>query len=202
MNAPAVPASRGARRDRPMLGTGRGRMTVFAVAVGAILPIAIMADVADRPLAAWAVGARTASADAWRWAASLGSPVAWASLAIFGFGIAAAANWPNTARWMGAIGLAVLWSGLVDLAFGGSSAGASTAGAVACTFLLWQPRLWPAWAAMAAVAVAGRLVVAGAAGSDLAIGLLAGALGAPLAEYGWFTVAPDSPLRREADLRS
>ena len=202
MNAPAVPASRGARRDRPMLGTGRGRMAVFAVAVGAILPIAIMADVADRPLAAWAVGARTASADAWRWAASLGSPVAWASLAIFGFGIAAAANWPNTARWMGAIGLAVLWSGLVDLSFGGSSAGASTAGAVACTFLLWQPRLWPAWAAMAAVAVAGRLVVAGAAGSDLAIGLLAGALGAPLAEYGWFTVAPDSPLRREADLRS
>jgi len=202
VNAPAVPASRGVRRDRPMLGTGRGRMAVFAVAVGATLPIAIMADVADRPLAAWAVVARAASADAWRWAASLGSPVAWASLAIFGFGIAAAANWPNTARWMGAIGLAVLWSGLVDLAFGGSSAGASTAGAVACTFLLWQPRLWPAWAAMAAVAVVGRLVVAGAAGSDLAIGLLAGALGAPLAEYGWFTVAPDSPLRREADLRS
>ena len=185
-----------------MLGTGRGRMAVFAVAVGAILPIAIMADVADRPMTAWAVGARAASADAWRWAASLGSPVAWASLAIFGFGIAAAANWPNTARWMGAIGLAVLWSGLVDLAFGGSSAGASTAGAMAGTLILWQPRLWPAWAAMAAVAVVGRLVVAGAAGSDLAIGLLAGALGAPLAEYGWFTVAPDSPLRREADLRS
>jgi hypothetical protein len=202
VNAPAVTAAGTARRDRPMLGTGRGRMAVFAVAIGAILPVAIMADVADAPIAAWAAATRTSSADAWRWAASLGSPVAWASLAIFGFGISAAANWPNTARWMGAIGLAVLWSGLVDLAFGGSSAGASTAGAIAGTLLLWQPRLWPAWAAMAAVAAVGRLVVAGAAGSDLAIGLLAGALGAPLAEYGWFTVAPDSPLRREADLRS
>ena len=37
-----------------MLGTGRGRMAVFAVAIGAILPIAIMADVADAPLAEWA----------------------------------------------------------------------------------------------------------------------------------------------------
>lgn len=177
-------------------------MAVFAAAIGAILPVAIMADVADAPLAAWAAGMRAASPDAWRWAASLGSPVAWGSLAIFGFGIAAAANWPNTARWMGAIGLAVLWSGLVDLAFGGTSAGASTAGAIAGTLLLWQPRLWPAWAALAAAAAAGRLVVAGAEGSDLAVGVLVGALGAPLAEYGWFTVAPDSPLRREADLRS
>jgi hypothetical protein len=185
-----------------MLGTGRGRMAVFAVAIGAILPIAIMADVADRPIAAWAAGARASSADAWRWAASLGSPVAWASLAIFGFGIAAAANWPNTARWMGAIGLAVLWSGLVDLAFGGSTAGASTAGAVAGTLLLWHTRLWPAWTALAVTASVGRLVTAGAAGSDLAIGLLVGALGAPVAEFGWFTVAPESPLRREADVRS
>ena len=185
-----------------MLGTGRGRMAVFAVAIGAILPIAIMADVADAPLAEWAAATRASSSDAWRWAASLGSPVAWASLAIFGFGITAAANWPNTARWMGAIGLAVLWSGLVDLAFGGSTAGASTAGAVAATLILWQPRLWPAWAALAVAASVGRLVAAGAAGSDMAIGLLAGALGAPVAEYGWFTVAPESPLRREADVRS
>jgi hypothetical protein len=36
----------------------------------------------------------------------------------------------------------------------------------------------------------------------MAIGLLVGALGAPVAEYGWFTVAPESPLRREADVRS
>ena len=183
-----------------MLGTGRGRMAVLAVAVGAVLPVSIMADVADAPLAAWAVAARASAPDAWKWAASLGSPVAWASLAVLGFGIAAAANWPNTARWMGAVGLAVLWSGLVDLAFGSSSTGASTVGAVAATFLLWQPRLWPLWAAMAAIAATGRLVTAGAEASDLAVGLLAGALGAPLAEYGWFTVAPDSPLRRESDV--
>lgn len=185
-----------------MLGTGRGRMAAFAVAIGAILPIAIMADVGDAPLAGWAAATRASSPDSWRWAASLGSPVAWASLAIFGFGITAAANWPNTARWMGAIGLAVLWSGLVDLAFGGSTAGASTAGAVAATLILWQPRLWPAWAALAVAASVGRLVAAGTAGSDMAIGLLVGALGAPVAEYGWFTVAPESPLRREADVRS
>ena len=200
MNAPALPAERDPRGDRPMLGSGRGRMAVFAVAVGAILPIAIMADVADAPLAAWAAERRASSADAWRWAASLGSPVAWASLAVLGFGIAAAANWPNTARWMGAVGLAVLWSGLVNLGFGGSSTGASTAGAVAATLLLWQPRLWPLWAAMAMLAATGRLVTAGAAGSNLAVGLLAGAAGALLAEYGWFTVAPESPLRREADV--
>ncbi len=188
--------------DRPVLAGGRGRLAVLAVAVGSILPIAILRDAADPHLASWAARMRTESATAWEWLAWLGSPLAVLLAAVAGFGIAASRNWPNTARWMGVLALCVPWAALVDIAVGGTARGASTVGAVVMALVLWQPRAWPILAALGTLGAAARMVNLGVPASAAATEALLGALGPLVIEFGWQTAAPDQPLRRAAALRT
>jgi hypothetical protein len=50
MNAAAAPR---AARERPILGTGRGRVVALGIAVGSVLPIAAMHRYGDSSVARW-----------------------------------------------------------------------------------------------------------------------------------------------------
>lgn len=195
--------SLGIRRDRPILGVGRGRIVVIAVAVGAIFPVALLRSHGDALIAGWCSAQRSpAELAAWRWSSFAGSPVLWLVTSVIGFGIAGGMNWSNTARWMGMLAFGVLWAALADIAVAGEIRGAATVGAVACTFGLWSPRGWPIWAAVALLAATGRLIVRDLDASSVLVGTLLGALGPVVIEFGWHAAAPDSPPLRGADLRS
>jgi hypothetical protein len=195
--------SLGIRRDRPILGVGRGRIVVLAVAVGAVLPVAVLRARGDALVEAWCAAQRTPTElAAWRWASFAGSPVLWLVTSVVGFGIAGGMNWTNTARWMGMLAFGVLWAALADIAVGGEIRGAATLGAVACTLGMWSPRSWPIWAAAALLAAMGRLVTKDLEASSALVGALLGALGPVVIEFGWHAAAPESPPLRGADLRS
>jgi hypothetical protein len=192
----------GIRQDRPILGAGRGRIAVLAVAVGAVLPIALLHRFADSAVADWTRRHPDAPLQAWHWAAFAGRPLAWFAAAVVGFGVASGMNWPNTARWMGMLALSVLWAGLADIAVTGEAAGAATAGAACCTLGLWGARTAPIWGALAALACVGQVLTQGAAPSATLAGALLGALGPVLLEYCWHAAAPDAVPVRGADWRS
>lgn len=193
----------GIRRDRPILGVGRGRIVVIAVAVGAIFPVALLRTHGDALVAQWGAAQRSPTElTAWRWMSFAGSPVLWLVTAVVGFGIAGGMNWVNTARWMGMLAFGVLWAALADIAVAGEIRGAATIGAVACTLGLWSPRSWPIWAAVALLAATGRLIVRDLDASSVLVGVLLGALGPVVIEFGWHAAVPDSPPLRGADLRS
>jgi hypothetical protein len=195
--------SLGIRRDRPILGVGRGRVVVLAVAVGSVLPIALLRARGDALVEAWCAAQRSpAELAAWRWASFAGSPVLWLVTSVVGFGIASGMNWINASRWMGMLAFGVLWAALADIAVGGEIRGAATLGAVACTLGLWSPRTWPIWAAVALLSATGRLVTKDLEASAALVGMLLGALGPVVIEFGWHAAVPDAPPLRGADLRS
>ena len=203
MTAARTGDSLGIRRDRPILGVGRGRIVVLAVAAGAVFPIALLRTHGDRLIEAWCATHRAPTElPAWRWASSLGSPILWLVTAVVGFGIASGMNWVNTSRWMGMLAFGVLWAALADIAVGGEVRGAATLGAVACTLGLWSSRGWPIWAAVALLSATGRLVTRDIDASSTLVGMLLGALGPVVIEFGWHAAAPDSPPLRGSDLRS
>lgn len=188
---------------RPILGMGRGRVAVLAVAVGAIIPVTVLATLGNPVVERWAATHRgSPDRSLWWWAAFLGGPLAWIVTAIVGYGIASGMNWPNTARWTGMLALAVLWAGLADIAVGGEAVGTATVGAVGCTLCLWQPRAWPIWAALGLLAAAGRMIDSGASASSAVVGLLLGALGGVVIEYAWHAASGGYAPVRGADLRS
>jgi hypothetical protein len=191
------------RATRPILGMGGGRAAVFAGAVGALLPFAILATLGDPLVERW-VAAHRASADGtlWGWIAMLGAPLTWLLAAIVGYGVASGMNWPNTARWSGMLAFAVLWAGLANIAIRGEAAGTATVGAVACTLCLWQPRAWPLWAALGFLAATGRMVTVGVPASLALLGLLFGAFGGVVIEYAWHAASGSSVPRRGAPLQS
>lgn len=193
----------GIRRDRPILGVGRGRIVVIAVAVGAIFPVALLRSHGDALVGQWCAAQRSpAELAAWRWTSFAGSPLLWLVTSVVGFGIASGMNWVNTSRWMGMLAFAVLWAALADIAVAGEIRGAATIGAVACTLGLWSPRSWPIWAAVALLAATGRLVVRDLDASSVLVGMLLGALGPVVIEFGWHAAVPDAPPLRGAELRS
>ena len=63
MEAPAQD-SLGIRQDRPILGAGRGRIVVLAVAVGAILPVLVLRRLGDAAIADWIASHAAATPDA------------------------------------------------------------------------------------------------------------------------------------------
>ena len=191
----------GFRQDRPILGSGRGRVVILAVALGAALPVAVLHRFVDGSLAGWVAGQPAGSLVAWRWAALAGRPLAWFIAAVVGFGIASGMNWPNTARWMGMLALAVLWAGLADIAVTGEASGAATAGAACCTLGMWGTRTSPIWGALAVLVCVGQVLTEGAAPSTALAGALLGALGPVLLEYGWHAAVPDAVPVRGADWR-
>lgn len=196
-------ARRPAADDRPILGVGRGRMVALAVAVGSILPVAVIHRWGDGPIANWAAVQRTSEgARFWEWAALAGGPAFWLTAAVVGFGVAAGLNWSNTARWTGVLALGIVLAALANIAVLGEARGAATAGTVACVLALWQPRAWPAWAAAAGLLAVARLIATGAPASGIVVSALVGTLGVLLVEFAWHTVAPDAPPRRGADPRS
>lgn len=193
----------GIRRDRPVLGVGRGRIIVLAVAVGSALPIALLRSRGDAMIEAWCATQRSPSdLGAWWWASFLGSPVLWLPASVVGFGIASGMNWINTSRWMGMLAFGVLWAALADIAVGGQIRGAATLGAVACTLVLWSPRSWPIVAGFLGLSTVGRLVVRDLDASSALVGILLGALGPVVIEFGWHAAVPDAPPLRGTDLRS
>lgn len=193
----------GIRQDRPILGTGRGRIVVLAVAVGAVMPVVILHRFADGATERWvAAHGPGHSLDAWRWAALAGRPLAWLAAAVVGFGIASGMNWPIAARWMGMLALSVLWAGLADIAVTGEAAGAATAGAACCTMGLWSSRSSPLWGALAVLACVGQVLTDGTAPSAALAGALLGALGPVLLEYCWHAAVPDGAPVRGADWKS
>ena len=192
----------GIRQDRPILGTGRGRIVVFAVAVGAVLPTLLLHRFADAAVADWVSRHAGTTLDAWRWAAIAGRPLAWFTAAVVGFGFASGMNLPNMARWMGMLALAVLWAGLADIAVTGEAAGAATAGAACCTMGLWSTRTSPIWGAVALLACIGQVLTEGASPSGAFAGALLGALGPVLLEFCWHAAVPDAVPVRGADWRS
>ena len=198
----AAPAPRTAR-ERPILGTGRGRVVAVGIAVGSVLPIAAMHRYGDPSVARWAAAHRAADQEAfWPWAAFLGGPLFWTAASVVGFGIAAAFNWSNTARWMGMLALAVMWAGIADSAVAGEALGTATVGAVACVLTLWQSRGWPLWAGLGLIAATGRMIASGGSASASIVGLLLGILGALVVEFCWHAAAPATPPRRGAELQS
>lgn len=189
--------------ERPILGTGRGRIIALAVAVGAALPVAAIHRWGDDPASRWAALQRTSDgARFWEWAAVAGSPGFWLAAAVVGFGVAAGMNWGNTARWTGVLLLGIVLAALANIAVIGEARGAATCGAVACVLTLSQPRGWPFWAAAGGVLATARLIATGAPASEILVSALLGTLGVLVVEYGWHTVAPDAPPRRGADPRS
>lgn len=188
---------------RPVLGAGRGRIIAFAIAAGAVLPVAILRRHADAPVARWADLQRSAEgARFWEWAGVIGAPAFWLSASVIGFGVAAGLNWNNTARWMGVLALGVLWAGLANIAVAGEARGTATTGVVACMLVLWQPRGWPIWSGLAAILAIARMIATGAPASATIVSVLLGVLGVLVVEFAWYTVAPDAPPRRGADPRS
>jgi hypothetical protein len=192
----------GIRQDRPILGSGRGRIVVLAVAVGAVLPIALLNRFADVATAHWLDRHPGTVLDAWRWAAFAGRPLAWFAAAIIGFGIASGMNWPNAARWMGMLVLAVLWAGLADIAVTGEATGAATVGAACCTLGLWSSRSSPIWAGLALLACVGQVLAEGAKPSAALAGALLGALGPVVLEFCWHAAVPDAVPLRGVDWRT
>ena len=198
----AATATRTAR-ERPILGTGRGRVVAIGIAAGSVLPVAAMHRYGDPEVARWAAAHRAADPDAfWPWAAFVGGPLFWSAVSVVGFGIAAAFNWSNTARWMGMLALAVMWSGIADIAVAGEALGTATVGAVACVLTLWQSRGWPLSAGLGLIAATGRMIASGGSASASIVGLLLGILGALVVEYCWHAAAPATPPRRGAELQS
>lgn len=182
---------------------GVGRMIALATVLASILPLIVLHRYADARIAKWAAVAPGSREHAlWKAIAVAGQPLTWFAIAVLGFGVAAAANWANTARWMGMLGFAVMWAGLADVAVIGNPAGAATAGAIATVLALWAPRMWPMWVGLAFLVAVGELIVRGTTGTQTGASALLGALGVLLIEYGWHHVAPDSPPRRGAALRS
>ena len=189
--------------DRAILASGRGRVVALAIAVGAVLPVAILRHRGDALLAGWAASQRAGDAQGfWRWIGIAGSPGAWLVAAVVGFGTAAAFNWPNTARWMGLLALAVLWAGLADIAVAGQSSGMATIGAATCTLILWQGRAWPLWLGLGMLIAIGRIVADGGTGSGLLLGSVLGTLGVLAIEYAWHHASPDAPPLRGASAAS
>lgn len=198
MNAPSADAL-GIRQDRPILGAGRGRIVVFAVAAGAVLPVLALRRFGDAAAAEWVARHGGSALEAWRWAALAGRPLLWVIAAVVGFGVASGMNWPNTARWTGMVLLAVLWAGLANIAVSGEASGAATIGATACALALWAPRAWPIWGALALLAAGGQVLTAGARPSTTLLGALLGALGPVLLEFCWHAAVPDAYPVRGAD---
>ena len=191
------------RRDRPILGTGRGRMVVLAVAMGSLLPVLLLRHRGD-PLVGAHVRAGLAAGETvpWQALAWCGSPLAWLAASVVGFGAASGMNWPNTARWMGMLALGVLWAGLADIAAAGTAAGSATAGMAATTLSLWASRAWPLWAGGAILVLAAQVATGASAASAALVGAVLGALGPLVIEYCWHTVSPGSVPVRGADWRS
>lgn len=191
----------GFRTDRPVLGSGRGRMVVLAVSIGAVFPVLLLRHRGDMLVTRWLESGGGAGG-AWHAAASLGSPLVWLVASVVGFGIAGGMDWPNTARWMGMLALGVLWAGLADIAVEGATAGSATAGMVAATLSLWGPRAAPIWCTAATGVLAAQVLSGAATASAAIVGALLGALGPLAVEYCWHTVSPGSAPVRGSDWTS
>ena len=187
------------RRDRPILGSGRGRIVVLAVAVGALVPVLVLRHHGDALVAARVAGMAGHRSEAWDALARLSSPAFWLIGAIVGFGVASGLNLPNFARWMGMLALGVLWAALADIAVAGEAARSATVGMAAVTISMWLSRAWPICAGAAASVLLARVLTGSSAPSNALVGTVLGGLGPLVLEYFWHTVRPDAAPERGAD---